>query len=92
MEKWYRVKDVSGILGCNKDTARARMQEMEGVINVGSQKRRQLMVPEYGLEDWLRNHRISGRGPAPVIGKPLLNSDGTLVKRDRRTGKLRRAV
>lgn len=59
MDKWYRVRDVAEVMNCSEDTARARMGEMPGVVNVGSEKRRQLMVPEYGIEDWMRNHRIT---------------------------------
>ena len=36
MEPWLRVADVAEILGCSKDTARARMKEMPDVINVGT--------------------------------------------------------
>ena len=61
MDKWYRVQDVAEIMCCGSDTARARMKEMPDVINAGSEKRQQLMVPESNIEDWFRNHRVSTR-------------------------------
>lgn len=86
MDNWYSVKKVSELMDCSPDTARARMKEMPGVINVGSAKRRQLMVPEYGLEDWLRNHRITTvRIEMP---KMKLRKDGKIARIDRRTGRL----
>ena len=88
MDKWYRVKEVAEVMGCGEDTARARMKEMPGVINVGSERRQQLMVPEYGLEDWFRNHRISTR---VEIAMPKFNMSrsGKIARMDRRTGKLK---
>jgi hypothetical protein len=86
VDNWYSVKKVSELMDCSPDTARARMKEMPGVINVGSAKRRQLMVPEYGLEDWLRNHRImTVRIEMP---KMKLRKDGKIARIDRRTGRL----
>ena len=86
MERWYKVSDVSGLMGCSYDTARARMKEMPGVINVGTQKRQQLMVPEFGLEDWLRNHRVTR---VTIELPPMrLRADGKLARMNRRTGKL----
>lgn len=88
MDRWYRVSDVAGIMGCGVDTARARMEEMRDVVNVGTQKRRQLMVSESALQDWLRNHRISARVEI-VVPKFGMNKDGKLARMDRRTGKLK---
>ena len=85
-EIWFTVPDVAGIMGCSYDTARSRMEEMENVINVGSQKRRQLMVPESSLEDWFRSHRI--RREQPVVRKIPRSSTGRMARIDRRTGKL----
>lgn len=84
-EPWLRVSDVAEILGCSYDTARARMAEMPEVINVGSAKRRQLMVPMWGLEDWMRNHRM--RPAEPVMKIPRCRG-GKLARMDRRTGRL----
>lgn len=93
MERWYRVPDVAELMGCSYDTARERMAEMPGVINVGSKKRRQLMVPQYGLEDWLRNHRMDNRTerrtePAVRRVKVPKSTSGRMARMDRRTGKL----
>ena len=90
MEQWYKTADVAGIMGCSYDTARARMQEMPGVINVGSQKRRQLMVPETDLEDWFRNHRVITRVEIQLPKKVrLISKEGKMARIDRRTGKLK---
>ena len=90
MDIWYRVKDVAQIMGCSEDTARARMKEMNGVINVGSEKRRQLMVPETDLEDWFRNHRVITRVEIQIPKKVrLISKDGKMARMDRRTGKLK---
>ena len=87
MDNWYSVKRVSELMDCSYDTARARMKQMPGVINVGSATRRQLMVPEYGLEDWLRNHRVTTvRVEMPQM---KLRKDGKIARMDRRTGKLK---
>ena len=88
MEHILRVKDVAEILGCSCDTARARMAEMPGVINVGSRHRRQLMVPEGGLEDWLRNHRVEKRQEIQQAIRIPRCKNGKLARMDRRTGKL----
>ena len=86
MDRWFKVADVAETMGCSYDTARARMKEMPGVINVGSAKRQQLMVPEYGLEDWLMNHRMA----TVTIRLPemRLRRDGKIARINRRTGKL----
>lgn len=87
MDNWYSVKKVAQLMDCSDDTARNRMKDMPGVINVGSAKRRQLMVPEYGLEDWLRNHRMTTvRIEVPQM---KLRKDGKIARIDRRTGKLK---
>ena len=88
MDKWYRVPDVAELMGCSNDTARARMEEMRDVINVGSEKRRQLMVPESSVEDWLRNHRICTKVEI-IMPKCRMNKSGKIARMDRRTGKLK---
>lgn len=88
MDKWYRVSDVAEIMGCSNDTARARMKEMADVINVGTETRRQLMVPEYSLEDWMRNHRITITQIRIVVPEHTMSKDGKLARISRRTGKL----
>ena len=88
MERWYKVKDVAELMGCSDDTARARMKEMRGVVNVGSEKRRQLMVPEDSIEDWFRNHRVSTKIEI-MIPDFRINRSGKLARIDRRTGKLK---
>ena len=89
LDQWYKVSDVARIMGCSNDTARTRMKEMPGVINVGSQKRQQLMVPESGLMDWLRNHRMVTRVEFTMPKMKLIGKDGKLARIDRRTGKLK---
>lgn len=86
MSTLYSVKAVADLMGCSYDTARMRMQEMPGVMNVGSEKRRQLMVPEDGLRDWLHNHRMQ-TAPRPM--KVTISADGKMARIDRRSGKLR---
>jgi hypothetical protein len=88
-EIWFTVPDVARIMGCSYDTARSRMQEMTDVINVGSAKRRQLMVPENSLQDWFRNHRIAEERPAERNIKIPRSSTGKIARIDRRTGKLK---
>lgn len=92
MEKWCSVKDVAGIMRCSKDTARRRMESMPGVINAGTQGRRQLLVPERNVEDWLRNRQVHPWPEAPeadarVIRIPRSKS-GRMARINRRTGKL----
>lgn len=84
MENLLRVKDISMMMGCSYDTARARMKEMPGVMNVGTEKRRQLMVPLAGLRDWMANHRMEVKQLPAFIPGP----DGRMARMDRRTGKL----
>lgn len=88
MDRWYKVQDVAEVMGCSADTARARMKEMRDVINVGSEKRQQLMVPEASLEDWLRNHRVCTKVEI-IMPKCRMNRSGKIARMDRRTGKLR---
>lgn len=87
MESWYNVPKVAEVMGCSYDTARARMKEMAEVVNVGSQKRQQLMVPESSVKDWLRNHRVVKM--EVVSPKHRARPDGKLARMDRRTGKLK---
>ena len=85
MSTLYSVPAVAQLMGCSYDTARMRMQQMDGVMNVGSTKRRQLMVTEEALQNWLRNHMM------PAAPRPLtvtISSDGKMARIDRRTGKL----
>ena len=87
MEKWCSVKDVAGIMRCSTDTARRRMEQMPDAVNAGTEGRRQLLVPERNVEDWLRNRQVQTlpeivRLPAPR-GK-----DGKMARINRRTRKL----
>ena len=88
MDRWYKVQDVAEVMGCSSDTARARMKEMHDVINVGSEKRQQLMVPESSVEDWLRNHRICTKVEI-FMPKCRMSKSGKIARMDRRTGKLK---
>ena len=52
-ERYLKPEEVAEILGIAVQTARSRMLEMPGCINVGSGGRYQsLRVPESGLEAW----------------------------------------
>lgn len=92
MSTLYGVTAVAKLMGCSNDTARMRMQEMAGVMNVGSAKRRQLLVTEEALDDWLRAHRLQ-RAETIVVPDPrpmrvTISADGKMARIDRRTGKL----
>ena len=86
MEQLYSVPAVASMMGCSYDTARMRMKEMPGVINVGTARRQQLMVPESGIRDWLQNHRMPERVRPMTV---TISADGKMARIDRRTGKLR---
>lgn len=76
------VKTVSLMMGCCYDTARERMAEMPGCVNVGTERRRQLLVPLSGLREWLSNHRVE----AITMPVHLGCNDGKMARKDRRTG------
>lgn len=65
------------------------MREMANVVNVGTQKRQQLMVPESSLMDWLRNHRMFSRAEMRLSRENLVDKNGKVTRIDRRTGKLK---
>lgn len=57
-ERYLKPSDVAEILGISVGTARAKMAEMPGCINVGGgTAHRALRVPESGLEAW-RDNRV----------------------------------
>ena len=57
-EKYLRPCEVAEILGISVGTARVKMAEMPGCINVGGgDSHRALRVPESGLEAW-RDNRV----------------------------------
>lgn len=85
MERMLSVKAVARILDCSNDTARMRMKGMAGVINVGTERRQQLMVPESGMDDWMRNRRMQEARLTVTAG-----ADGKMARMDRRTGQLKR--
>lgn len=85
MEKWCSVKDVAGIMRCSTDTARRRMEQMPDATNVGTPGRRQLLVPERNVEDWLRNRQVRN---VPEIVRIPKSRNGKLARMNRRTGKL----
>lgn len=58
MDKLLNPKQVAGRLGISEQTARVRMAEMPGCINVGSAVNRILRVPESGLEAWTSNRVV----------------------------------
>lgn len=77
-----KVKDIALMMGCSYDTARQRMEEMPDCVNVGTEKRRQLLVPLSGLREWLSNHRVE----AITMPVHLGCNDGKMARKDRRTG------
>ena len=87
MEQMYSVQSVANILDCEVDTARMRMKEMPNCVNVGTERRRILLVPESDIENWLANHRITTT--KPVMPKIRTRKDGKIARMDRRTGKLK---
>jgi len=94
MTTLYSVKAVAEMMGCSNDTARQRMRQMTGVMNVGTERRHQLMVTEESLDTWLRNHRMT-RPEAIIVPDPeprrmrvTISADGKMARIDRRTGKL----
>lgn len=93
MERWYNVKETAEVMRCGVDTARARMEQMPDVVNVGTTGRRILMVPESNLDDWFRNHRMTQvkaiTPRARTASRTVkVSSNGKLARIDRRTGKL----
>ena len=78
------VKTIALMMDCHPDTARERMQEMPGCVNVGSEKRRQLLVPLSGLREWLASHRVQ----AITMPVHLGSQDGRMARKDRRTGEI----
>ena len=79
------VNTVSLMMGCCPDTARERMEEMPGCVNVGSEKRRQLLVPLSGLREWLACHRVAALNMPVHMG----NQNGRIARKDRRTGEIK---
>ena len=57
-ERMLKPKDVAEIMGISVSTARVRMLEMPGCVNVGAGKSLVLRVPESGLEAWKDNRVI----------------------------------
>ena len=93
MERWYNVKETAEVMRCGVDTARARMEQMPDVVNVGTSGRRILMVPESNVEDWFRNHRMTqvkaiAQKQRAMSRTVKVSSSGKLARIDRRTGKL----
>ena len=93
MSTLYSVKAVAELLGCSNDTARARMRQMAGVMNVGTARRHQLMVTEEALDLWLNEHRMARPGAVSVPAerprtRVTISADGKMARIDRRTGKL----
>ena len=63
-DRYLKPKEVAETLGISVQTARARMPEMPGCINIGGGKNNQaLRVPESGLEAW-RDEKIV------TVGRP----------------------
>jgi len=57
-ERYLGPKEVAEQLGIAVSTARARMQEMPGCVNVGGKSSQVLRVPESGLEAWISNRTV----------------------------------
>lgn len=58
-EKYLGPKEVAELMGISIGTARVRMAEMPGCINVGGGgKNKVLRVPESGIEAWASNRVV----------------------------------
>lgn len=96
MSTLYSVSAVAELMGCSNDTARQRMRQMAGVMNVGTARRHQLMVTEEALDEWLKDHRmmraesivVPDPNPRPRPMRVTISADGKMARIDRRTGKL----
>ena len=54
-ERYLKPKEVAALLGVSLQTARSRMADMPGCIDVGRGGNQSLRVPESGLEAWKAN-------------------------------------
>ena len=73
-EKYLTPKDVAEIMGISISSARDRMAEMPGCIDVGSGggKYRTLRVPESGLEAWQSNRVVLiPRSTGKIARRPI---------------------
>ena len=72
-EKYLTPKDVAEQMGISVGTARARMLEMPGCINIGSGNRNQILrVPESGLEAWQSNRVVLiPRSTGKIARRPI---------------------
>jgi len=75
MERMMTPKEVAEALAISESTARARMVEMPGCINMGTKKSMILRVPESGLEAWMSNRVVMLR---PNTGKIARRKCGKL--------------
>ena len=68
MDRMLGPKQVADLLGVSESTARERMADMPGCVNVGSGKYQILRVPESGLDAWMSNRVVTLR-PARKIAR-----------------------
>ena len=58
MEKLLTPVQVAMIIGCSKETARDKMLTMPGAVNIGTDGRSIVRIPESALEAWIANRTI----------------------------------
>lgn len=58
MEKLLSPVQVAMIIGCSKETARDKMATMPGAVNIGTDGRSIVRIPESALEAWIANRVI----------------------------------
>lgn len=76
MERMLNPKQVAELLCVSESTARARMEEMPGCIDIGNGKSQILRVPESGLDAWMSNRVVTLRPAASRIAR---RKNGKLV-------------
>lgn len=69
MDRMLGPKQVAEVLDISVSTARARMAEMPGCINVGGRESQVLRVPESGLEAWISNRMVTIRHSTGKIAR-----------------------
>ena len=73
--KILKPKDIAEMLSISEATARVRMREMPGCVNIGTNRNEILRVPESGFQDWLSNRVVALR---PCNGKLARRKHGKL--------------
>lgn len=58
MERLLKPAEVAEILGVSRDTARAKMSSMPGVVDIGNEYCRELRISESALEAYIANQTV----------------------------------